>query len=170
MKKNLLFYFIFFCLFSFLFLFLFHTPLFGGQKVLFYRGLWLLGIATFIFALLSKWVTKKWKIKCETYIAVLVLSISLNLVFFIVFPVTFDRSVTMFLLNKISLHSPTTVSNLEESLIKKYIQENKAVQRRINEQSQIGFVSRENQEIILSEKAKKFLEFAGWVKRMYGIN
>jgi len=169
MKKILPFYFIFFFLFSSIFISFFHTPLFAGQKVLFYRGLWLLGITTLIFICLSKWIEKIGKIKCETYMAALVLSISLNLVFFVVFPVTFDRSVTMFLLNKINTSPPATVSGLEESLIKEYIQKDKAVQRRMDEQSQIGFVSSQNGQVTLLPKAKQFLQLSLIIKNLYGI-
>ena len=169
MKKILLFYLFFFLLFSFLFLSFFHTPLFAGQKVLFYRGLWLLGITTLIFICLSKWIEKIGKIKCETYTAALILSISLNLVFFVVFPVTFDRSVSMFLLNKIDSRSPATVLSLEDSLIKEYIQKNKAVQRRMDEQSQIGFVSQANGQVVLSPKASRFLQLTSFIKNLYGV-
>lgn len=169
-------YFTIFFVFSFLYLLLLQTPLFASVKVLFYRGVLLLLFSFLCFVAGYFILRKKFGLREETFLAALVMSLSLHLAFFVVFPVTFERSITMFFLKELS--SQTTYSGLcggltskqaEESLIKDYIIGKGAVARRVEEQRIIGFVDNGNECIQITGKGRSFLEFAKMVNRIYGI-
>lgn len=142
---------------------------------MFYRGIWLLIIISFVFLLLALVFNKKFKFNLETLIAAILISISINLSFFVVFPVTFERSVTMFLLNTLNNNnfnnfcSGLTKKQLENKLINEYIIKNNAIDKRVNEQKIIDFINEEKSCISLTSKAGKFLKLSELIKKIYGI-
>ncbi len=164
-------------LFTLVFLLLFRTPLFADQHILFYRGIGLL-VVTFvigalIIALYSWYVTTD---TTQSLIAALVTSAAIHLAIFVVFPVTFDRSVTMYLLNTLeaaplqnSCHG-YSATELEELLIKEYVQEHGAIARRIKEQSIIDMLTPNNACVSLTERGSRFLEFSRTVGWLYNLN
>lgn len=117
-----------------------------------------------------------WKqIRLESVVAGFILAISLNLVFFVLFPVTFDRSVTMFILNDLKVNAQITSctglskEDMQNHLIYGYVLGQGAVDRRLREQSEIGMVEGEYQCIGLTPRAQKFLQFAKIVSTAYGL-
>jgi len=174
MKNLFRIFFIYLFIFTGFYLTLFNTNIFSSQSVLFYRGLWLLATVTLIFISAVLFFYKKIGASLETLIAAILVSVSINLSFFVVFPVTFERSVTMFLLNTLKTSTDNschglTKSQLEKKLIEDYIIKKKAVDKRINEQSVIDFIKDKNQCIELTPKAIKFLEFSKIVGKYFKI-
>jgi hypothetical protein len=88
----------------------------------------------------------------------------------VVFPVTFERSVTMYLLKTISQNQAITKKDLEKKLIDEYILKNKALEKRLNEQKVINFIEVKNSKVYLTEKGKKFLKIANLIDKIFGIN
>lgn len=177
-NKSLLIYLIIFISFTSFYLLSFHTSLFSSSSVFFYRGIWLLIIISFVFLLLVLFFNKKFKLNLETLIAAILISISINLSFFVIFPVTFERSVTMFLLNTLKNNTNNSChglikSELQKMLINDYIVNKKAVDKRINEQIIIDFIKEKNQEknqcYYLTPKAFNFLTFSELINKIYGI-
>ena len=160
-----------FLTYSGIFFFLLITPIFSNQKVLFYRGLILFAISsiiTFIIFTFFKKISKEFTL--ESRINGIIFSLSIHLCFFIIFPVTFDRSVTMYLLNTINENNDKTClqeNNIQQKLIDEYIVEQQAIPRRIYEQSIINFIKLNNNCIQLTSKSKKFLKFSNIVKEIY---
>lgn len=166
-----------FILFSGLYLFLFHTPLFSFQQVLFYRGLWLLS-TTVLFSvaviLLLAHNEKGFKPYLESVISAVIVSVSINLVIFTLLPVTFDRSVSTYLLSTLdSTTAPNcsglTKQQLEKTLIDQYIVKNNALQKRIIEQTEIGFIKSSGECISLTDRARNFLQLKRAVEKMYDL-
>jgi len=160
--------------FTVIFLGLFRTPLFGNQKVLFYRGNLLLVIAFLLTALVLYLVRNRSKVRFETALAALVLSASLHLAFFVTFPVTFDRSVTMYLLNRLESSKTAQCAGLSEQemeqvFIKEYVKERQAMRRRIKEQSIINMLKESNQCVTLTPRGASFLRFSETVMRLYNL-
>lgn len=175
--KKVVIYFTIFFLFSLSYLLLFRTGIFYGNKVLFYRGILLLVLNMSIFILIFLFINKLFhgRFNLETFSAALVMSFSINLSLFIVFPVTFDRSITMYLLQTLenkNVQSCQGLSkeDLQSNLINEYVIKNGAVQRRIMEQSVIGTLKNNDVCIQLTERGKDFLNFSKTVKQIYGIN
>jgi hypothetical protein len=166
-----------FLLFTSLFILSFHTPLFMAEKVLFYRGLWILPIALILSGTISALISHYWyKLPVESFIASLLVAASLNICFFIVFPVTFDRSVTMYLLSELKTNPKAENCNgliekeFEQNLVSEYVYKQKAVSRRIFEQSEIGTIQTLGDCVQLSTKGEAFLEFSNLIKKAYAID
>ncbi len=168
-------YFITFLFFTLIYLSLFHTSLFSSQRVLFYRGLFLLSVTLIILFILAIFLSRKlFRLNLESLIAAILVSTSINLSFFVVLPVTFERSVTMYLLNTLKDSQGTSCqglskSQLEEKLINEYIIERKAIDKRANEQKIIGFIKEDNQCIQLTPKALNFLKLSELIGSVYGL-
>jgi hypothetical protein len=162
-------------IYSLIYIALFHLPLFIEQKVLFYRGLLLLVAATITSGFLLTLIKSKFALTYETIIPALFVSISLNLCFFVIFPVTFERSITIYLLN--ALNEPATSNTcqgilkdkLEQKFISEYVIKNQALSKRLTEQSEIGFVFTNNACVSITPKAKSFLSFSRVINLLYGI-
>lgn len=79
---------------------------------------------------------------------------------FVVLPVSFDRSVSVFLLARIAASGKEGVSTteLERQLIQRYVVENRAVERRIREQLTIGNIKADsNSRFMLTPRGQRFL-------------
>lgn len=165
-----------FVLFTALYLGSFHTPLFASLDVLFYRGGYLL-IASFLILLAAILfiyyaVTKS---HLESLIAALLTSAAIHLAFFVIFPVTFERSVTMYLLNTLDnvpiAESCSGLSKLElrQQLINEYVINRDAVGKRLYEQRVINTLGNDDQCVMLTERGSSFLEFSRVVSKIYGV-
>ncbi len=169
-------YLLVFSVFTFFFILLFHTPLFVNQDVLFYRGLALMVVTVvfvgIILVLLDRFC---FRLGLGSVIAALLVTVSLNLCFFVIFPVTFDRSVTMYLLSTLQekrvdrICSGLPEEKLEQYFIDEYVKDNHAVRRRISEQSAIGFLVESDSCVQLTQKGQSFLRMSEVIKKVYLI-
>lgn len=156
-----------FSLFSFL---LFHLPFFQHQKIIFFRGIEIIILSSIInFCLFLAIKHYFFKISLESIINSIIFAISIHICLLIVFPVTFERSLTMHMLNKIN-QKPTTQKDIEKNLIEEYIISNDAVSKRITEQSLIKFIKNDDKTISLTKSGEKFLKFSQIIKKIYGVN
>ncbi|PIY69316.1 hypothetical protein COY90_01275 [Candidatus Roizmanbacteria bacterium CG_4_10_14_0_8_um_filter_39_9] len=161
--------------FTAIYLTLFHSHLFASQHILFYRGLGLLVISMAATLLIGVSIYRYIaRFSIESFIAALIMSVSIHLALFVVFPVTFDRSVTMYMLNKLKTQNSkvcegTTVDSLEESFINEYVRRDDAVNRRIDEQSLINIVNNDAGCISLTQRGKGFLKWSETIKKLYNI-
>jgi len=111
----------------------------------------------------------------ESLISAVLVSAAIHLSFFVVFPVTFERSITMYLLETIDgnenseLCAGISKLNLENKLIDEYVIKNKAIDKRITEQKVLDFIKEENQCIKTTPRNKSFLKFSEIIKRLYSI-
>jgi len=164
-----------FVLFSLVFLLLLRTPLFASQTVLFYRGNILLGLTALFFLLTSDVCKRVLKVRFETILAAIIMSASIHLAIFVVFPVTFDRSVTMYLLNRLNIsQSPTcqglSAQQMEQLFIKEYVKRDQAMARRIKEQSIINILKEHNNCVSLTSRGRNFLNLSELIKKLYALN
>ena len=171
------FYGIVFLLFTSIDILSFRSPLFSKQNVLFYRGISLLAATTMVSSIICFLLNKHFfKLSLETLIAALIISVSLNLSFFIVFPVTFDRSVTTYLLSAIKEKSGTQTcgglpeKQLEQLFIDEYVLDQKAVSRRIKEQSIIKTVEKDRDCVKLTQRGDNLLNFLNLIKKLYSFS
>ena len=121
------------------FIFLFHTPLFSSISIFFYKGVVFLFPVSFLTALVLMYLRKKIFSNLITIRDIILLPIiifCLNLVFFTHFPVTAERSVSVFLLGYLNNRSEKTLteSEIRNDFIKKFLNENRALENRLNEQ------------------------------------
>lgn len=86
-----------------------------------------------------------------------------------IFPVTFERSVTMFLLKTINSKNGINKNDLEKILINDYIKKNKALEKRLIEQKEIDFLRVKKNKVFITDQGKKFLDFSRLIKKIYGL-
>ena len=168
-------YFIVFILFTVTYLGLFYTSIFSYQQVLFYRGLLYLVLTSLgVFAMILL-VSIRLKYRYfESMFAALVLALSIHLNFFVVFPVTFERSISMYLLttlekNRITSCGGLTKEQMKEGLINTFVVEKDALQKRIIEQSIINMIGKNEDCYMVTDQAKRFLRFSQIIKTLYNI-
>lgn len=178
MKKILpimIIYFVVFFVFSLIYLPLFQTSLLSSQKVLFYRGIMLLGIS-FILTLFLILIIYSTFIKkhLESMVAALIIAFSVHLSLFVIFPVTFERSVTMYLLNVLKSNQQNvcqglTKNQMRDKLITEYVIGKDAVNKRINEQIIIDIINKKDNCYQLTTRGTNFLKLSETLKKIYNI-
>ena len=137
--------------FTLVYIYLFHTSVFNNEEILFYRGIKITMLVSFLYLFIILILYKSLKKNLETYISALVMSVSINLCIFIVAPVTVDRSVTVFILkslarniNSVGCKSGVSIADLQNELINTYIIKQAALSRRIKEQTKIQNIDVKN--------------------------
>ena len=173
--RTLVAYITIFILFTIVYIFSFHSPLINSQHVLFYRGISLLLFTALLITIISVLLKKQLSISWETVIAANIISALIHLSLFVTFPVTYDRAISIYLLNRLNNYPINaeckgySKPTLEKLFIREYVEKQQAINRRLNEQSIIKFITQDNQCIALTDKAKKFLQFSDIVKKIYGV-
>lgn len=160
---------------------LFNTPLFG-QAILFYRGILIISLASLFTLVLLYGLVQLQKQrnfftlyipKEEVLFSAVVAVAALHLCFFILVPVTIDRSVSTFLLSRMDdeqYSQGLTKSQLQDILVQEYVTDFDAVGRRIEEQLASKNINQHGEYFTLSTQGKKFLQFSALVAEMYDTN
>lgn len=159
-----------FVIFSLIYILLFRVGTFS-EWILFYRGLALLALTSVLSLALFFWIAAKTRrLSFETGIAGVICSACLHLAFFIVVPVTIDRSQTTFLIQLMEKENrELSKDELEELFVKKYIYENNAIGRRIDEQVRSGNFIPSNGGFVLTKQGSGFLEISRLVLKTFGL-
>jgi predicted transcriptional regulator len=148
------------------------------MSVLFYRGIALLLVASTLTALLIWIIGLKLANKLiigRDVVLAFTLMFSTNIMFFTHFPVTADRSVTIFLLGYMNNHADVkpvmTKEELQNVFIDKYVKEYDAMDRRMNEQIVTGTIEKTTDgNYRLTPKGKLFVKFNVWIGNYYGLD
>lgn len=141
---------------------MFKLRIFHGIDVLFYRGVVLIGIAgilTFVgFIYVSHWFRADFR----TALTAALLSMSINLTFLVIFPVTIDRSISVFLLAYMDQHPDKafTPSQLRSVVSDIYVGQYQQIDRRVDEQLISRNVSQLGGSYQISAQGRAFVSFA----------
>ncbi|MET0310045.1 MAG: hypothetical protein ABW023_15165 [Sphingomonas sp.] len=134
-----------------------NTPLFAGVSILFYRGVLLCAASAVLlagaFALAGRWRP----VALETIVAAAALSFAFNLSFLVIFPVTIDRSISVFLLAEIEAHQGLDTPELQRLFVDRYVRDMAQIDRRVAEQALSGNIAVENGHIRLTDRGRRFL-------------
>lgn len=143
----------------------------GTIPVLMYRGLVLACLAIGCHGLLV-WAFLKGRRDREcVVVSAISLAFAANVIFLVVFPVTIDRSVTVYLLGQLSRHpAGMTEGELNERVVAQYVDEYRAVNRRMEEQMFTGNVRRESDRYYLTSQGDRFIGFSRLVARVFGLD
>ncbi|WP_088182617.1 hypothetical protein [Sphingobium sp. Z007] len=155
-----------------LYLGLIASPVLGGVSILFYRGIAIALIAAPLFALLLAIAGRRMpSLDLSTVIGATALSLAFNICFLIVFPVTFDRSVTMFLLARIEQQDgQLDARDLEHIFVADYLRTLRQIDRRVEEQSLSGNIVVADGRIRLTPQGKRLMAGARTVGRWFGAD
>ena len=127
---------------------LIRTPLLAGVEILFYRGVLVAAILALLL-IMAGIGAHRW------------LRLAYNISFLIVFPVTFDRSITMFLLARIERQDgQLDATALERLYIRQYLGDMRQIDRRIAEQAQSGNIEVRNGHIRITPQGRRLLQGA----------
>ncbi len=146
------------------------SPLVRNVDILFYRGLLLCGVSAVLLALLLIAARWRWKsLEPAWIVATVSMSLSFNLMFLIVLPVTIDRSISVFLLAEINARgaSPPDTTQLEQAFVQHYVHDMRQIDRRVREQVQSGNVTVYDGAIRLTPRGQHFLAFARILARLF---
>ena len=154
------------------FVMLFQTDLWSGVTILFYRGLILLGVA-FLMTLAAMaalaGLGRPWGLHRRDTLGACVLSLSLNLSFFVIFPVTVDRSISVFLLGQMAAHPDEGFSAERARAIFEatYLGEFRQIERRLVEQSASGNVVLSGKEYVITPQGRAFIRLSELVAKAF---
>lgn len=157
-----------------LFLLVSASGLFGGISILFYRGIAeLVVLAPVMLAALLLLLRRPWAaqlLSARDAAAATLVAVSLNLAFFVVGPVTVDRSVSVFMLSRLAdAQAPLTAEDLRQAFAERYLGEWDQVGRRIQEQIASGNVERaSDNHYRLTAQGESFMRIAQLVSRVFG--
>lgn len=137
-------------------------PLFSS--ILFYRGLELILLILLVYAFLYFFTSRNEKtIKYSSaFFSAGCISFAINMSFLIVVPVTLDRSVSVFLLADMYNRGGVVSSEqLKNDFIQIYVEQYKAIDRRLEEQVKSGNVAvTQNGNYELTTRGSNFIEFS----------
>lgn len=154
-----------------LYLGLTRSPLFAGIPILFYRGLLLCALSAML-VMAAMALLRKWRFDPATIIAAGSLSLSFNICFLIVLPVTLDRSISVFMLTQIEQHQDEALDSqrITDIFVQKYVGDMRQMDRRIAEQTVSGNVTTIDGNIRLTEQGHRFLAFSRTLARLFGTD
>lgn len=146
------------------------SPLFAGVSILFYRGLLLCGLTAIL--VMAAMTLRRWRFDPATIIAAGALSLSFNICFLIVLPVTLDRSISVFMLSQIERHQDEALDDrrITEIFVREYVGDMRQMDRRIAEQTASGNIETIDGNIRLTEQGRRFLALSRTLARLFGTD
>jgi hypothetical protein len=148
--------------------------LFGDVSILFYRGLAVLAaVAPVLLLGLILLVRRPWAsrlLSARDAVGATLVAVSLNLTFFVLGPVTVDRSVSVFMLSRLAeAPSPLTAEELRLAFAERYVGEWDQVGRRLREQMASGNIDRSSDDHYrLTAQGRSFMRTARFISRVFG--
>lgn len=152
-----------------LFVLMFWAGIEDSVTILFYRGIILAAASAICVGIVGLWYSRRAK-DCSVAVTAAALSLSFNLCFLILLPVTIDRSVSVYLLGTIERSGPGGADRyrLERALVDGYVVRMDAVDRRLEEQRRSGNVEiDQNGAIRLTPQGKRFMVLSRIVGRLF---
>ncbi|HMK65440.1 MAG TPA: hypothetical protein VK564_06570 [Thermodesulfobacteriota bacterium] len=158
-----------------LFVLSFRSPLFISMDVLFYRGIFLLIATCAIFLLILLIVRYFLLTKILIFrdiLLIITIIFSFNLLFFTHFPVTAERSISLFILGYMNNHADRTITKDEitQQYIKKYIIEYGEIEKRFNEQIVTGDIIADGKGYRITKRGQSILNFFNLVDDLFLID
>jgi len=143
------------------------SPLLGEIGILIYRGIALATGSALLMLLAGCLLRTRLRIDPPTLVGAIALSLSFNICFLITFPVTFDRSITMFLLARIEQHDGALdTARLEQLYVREYLGDMRQIDRRVAEQILSGNIRIDQGRIHITPQGRRLLAggrvIGGW--------
>ena len=160
-------------IFSFaLYVLLFWAGAGASIRILFYRGVVLAIAAALITGLVAIWAARRTQ-DSSLPIAAAALSLSFNVCFLVLLPVTVDRSVTVYLLSTIDRDQDAGIdaNGLQRAFIDGYVVKMGAIDRRIDEQRTSGNINvAPDGKVRLTGQGRRFMALSRAIARVFGTD
>ena len=141
-------------------------------RILFYRGIILAIAAAIVTGIAALWPARRTR-DSALPVAAAALSLSFNICFLVLLPVTVDRSVSVYLLSTIGREQGAGIdsTDLRRAFVDGYVVRMDAVGRRIDEQRTTGNVTvASDGKIQLTSQGRRFMELSRIVARVFGTD
>ena len=147
------------------------SPLFAGISILFYRGLILCALSAML-VMAAMALLRRQRFDLATIVAAGALSLSFNICFLIVLPVTLDRSISVFMLAQIEQHQDEALDSrrITEIFVRKYVGDMRQMDRRIAEQTASGNIVTVDGHVRLTDQGHRFLALSRALARLFGTD
>jgi len=151
---------------------LFRAGVLAQVNILFYRGLALIAVAfvaTFAAVFLLARRGPIDGVRGRDAFSAAVLSLAFNLCFLVIFPVTIDRSISVFVLGQMAAHADHTYSadQMAKVFTDVYVGEDEQIDRRMHEQLTSGNVERVGDGYRISAHGKAFIQTSKLIAWMF---
>jgi hypothetical protein len=171
----LLFHFFTITIGTILFVLSFRTRLFLSMNVLFYRGILLLITACIVVTLILLFIKISNRFNLLTYrdiILGITIIFSFNLLFFTHFPVTSERSISLFMLGYMNknVDKAFTKEEITQVFIEKYIIEYGEIEKRFHEQMVTGDLVSDRAGYRISKRGRMILRFFNFIDELFMID
>jgi hypothetical protein len=140
--------------------------------ILFYRGILLAFVVAAVMGLIALLLLRRWN-DSSLAIAAAALSLSFNICFLVLLPVTVDRSVSVYLLSRIERgqDSGMTSAELQRAFIAGYVVRMGAIDRRLDEQRKSGNITiSPDGKVRLTRQGERFMGLSRLVARLFGTD
>ena len=139
--------------------------LFFEVSVVLYALIFDIFISSLLFTLITFKNHKTYYKSSVTYIFFILFTINLLITYSILVPTAIDRSLSIYMLEKIDeSNGPLDIQKFETQISETYFYEMDVFEIRINEQKETGSIKIENNEITLTKKGEILLSFFNFVK------
>jgi hypothetical protein len=151
---------------------LFRIGLLGQVSILFYRGLALIALA-FVATFAALFVAVRRGpiagVRGRDAFSAAVLSLAFNLCFLVIFPVTIDRSISVFVLGEMAAHADRAYSSdqMAKVFADVYVGEDEQIDRRLREQLASGNVERVGGGYRISAHGQAFIQTSKLIAWMF---
>ncbi|MGE5562871.1 MAG: hypothetical protein ACM3ZV_06115 [Bacillota bacterium] len=155
-----------------MFVLLFWAGAGASVTILFYRGVILALAAAILTGAAAFWLTRGTG-ESSLPVAAAALSLSFNICFLVLLPVTVDRSVSVYLLSTIERRQAAGIapSDLEQAFVDGYVVKMGAVDRRIDEQRRSGNITvGADGKVRLTRQGRRFMDLSRLVARLFGTD
>ena len=149
---------------------LFKLGVAAGMDIMFYRGLVLCGLAFMAVAAAVAWVGARTGLATVSdAIAAAALSLGFNLAVLVIFPVTVDRSISVFMLGYMAAGPTETYSarDMESAFETIYLKRFQQIPRRLAEQERSGNIVRDGTGYRITAQGEAFIRFSRWIGWMF---
>ena len=137
--------------------------------ILFYRGVSLAVATAIVVGLVALWPARRTRDR-SLPVAAAALSLSFNICFLVLPPVTVDRSVSVYLLSTIEQRQ-MSAPELQRAFIDGYVVKMGAIDRRIDEQRKSGNVTvSPDGKVRLTKQGERFLGLSRLIARLFGTD
>ena len=139
-----------------------------GGEILFYRGIVLALLTAAVLAAVLALLHQRLGIDAATGVGVVLTGLALNVSFLVLFPVTIDRSISVFLLSRIGAEQPLSAARLQTRFADEYLGRMQQIPRRVHEQSLSGNIAVEpGGAIRLTPRGRAFVALASAASRWF---
>lgn len=148
------------------------SGLFAGTTILFYRGIILAAVAAIAAGGIGAVIARK-RGTAPLAVASALTCFSVSTCFLVLFPVTIDRSVSVYLLATIDRQGAEGMSTdaLEAAFVSGYVRDMRAIDRRIAEQELSGNVVQDAQgKVRLTDQGRRFVALSRSAAHLLGTD